>query len=63
MMAQLPAARLTTIPGCGHVPMQECPARFGSALSDVLTMPPPMPAPKNVQMDAPSPGGVPGSRP
>jgi triacylglycerol lipase len=63
MMAQLPAARLTTIPGCGHVPMQECPARFGSALSDVLTMPPPMPAPKNVQLDAPSPGGVPGSRP
>jgi abhydrolase domain-containing protein 6 len=63
MMAQLPAARLTTIPGCGHVPMQECPARFGSALSDVLTMPPPMPALKNVQMDAPAPGGAPGSRP
>ena len=63
MMAQLPAARLTTIPGCGHVPMQECPARFGSALSDVLTMPPPMPAPTNVQMDAPAPGGTRGSRP
>jgi pimeloyl-ACP methyl ester carboxylesterase len=63
MMAQLPAARLTTIPGCGHVPMQECPARFGSALSDVLTMPPPMPAPKNVQMDSPAHGGAPGSRP
>jgi pimeloyl-ACP methyl ester carboxylesterase len=63
MMAQLPAARLTTIPGCGHVRMQECPARFGSALSDVLTMPPPMPAPRNVQADAPAPGGAPGSRP
>jgi len=63
MMAQLPAARLTTIPGCGHVPMQECPARFGSALSDVLTMPPPMPAPKNVQMDSPAPGGARGGRP
>ena len=63
MMAQLPAARLTTIPGCGHVPMQECPARFGSALSDVLTMPPPMPALTNVQMDAPAHGGAPGSRP
>ena len=49
MMAQLPASRLTTIPGCGHVPQQECPARFGAALSDVLTMPPPLPAPKNVQ--------------
>jgi hypothetical protein len=43
--------------------MQECPARFGSALSDVLTMPPPMPAPKNVQVSAPAHGGVPGSRP
>jgi pimeloyl-ACP methyl ester carboxylesterase len=63
MMAQLPAARLTTIPGCGHVPMQECPARFGSALSDVLTMPPPMPAPTNVQLAAPAPGGTRGSRP
>jgi triacylglycerol lipase len=63
MMAQLQAARLTTIPGCGHVPMQECPARFGSALSDVLTMPPPMPAPRNVQADAPVLGGAPGSRP
>ena len=63
MMAQLPAARLTTIPGCGHVPMQECPARFGSALSDVLTMPPPMPALKNVQMNGPAHGGAPGSRP
>jgi len=63
MLAQLPAARLTTIPGCGHVPQQECPARFASALSDVLTMPPPLPALKNVQGDAPGPGGAPGSRP
>lgn len=63
MLAQLPAARLTTIPGCGHVPQQECPARFASALSDVLTMPPPLPALKNVRGDAPGPGGAPGSRP
>jgi len=63
MLVQLPAARLTTIPGCGHVPQQECPARFASALSDVLTMPPPLPALKNVQGDAPGPGGAPGSRP
>ena len=63
MMAQLPAARLTTIPGCGHVPQQECPSRFGSALSDVLTMPPPLPAPKNVQLESPAPGRAPGGRP
>jgi len=63
MMAQLPASRLTTIPACGHVPQQECPARFGSALSDVLTMPPPLPALKNVQADAPGPPAGPGGRP
>jgi pimeloyl-ACP methyl ester carboxylesterase len=63
MMSQLPAARLTTIPACGHVPQQECPARFGAALSDVLTMPPPLPAMKNVQPDTPAPGGAPGGRP
>ncbi len=63
MMAQLPAARLTTIPACGHVPQQECPVRFGAALADVLTMPPPLPALKNVRGDAPGPGGTPGSRP
>jgi pimeloyl-ACP methyl ester carboxylesterase len=43
MMAQLPASRLTTIPGCGHVPQQECPSRFVASLLDVLTMPPPSP--------------------
>jgi pimeloyl-ACP methyl ester carboxylesterase len=43
MMAQLPASRLTTIPKCGHVPQQECPARFRASLLDVLTMPPPLP--------------------
>jgi len=65
MLVQLPAARLTTIPGCGHVPMQECPARFGATLSDVLTLPPPLPAMRNVQTDSPAsgPGIAPGSRP
>jgi pimeloyl-ACP methyl ester carboxylesterase len=63
MMVQLPAARLTTIPGCGHVPMQECPARFGSTLSDVLTMPPPLPALRNVQADVAGARSGPGSRP
>ena len=51
MMAQLPSSRLTTIPACGHVPQQECPSRFGAALSDVLTLPPPSPALKNVAAD------------
>jgi pimeloyl-ACP methyl ester carboxylesterase len=65
MMVQLPAARLTTIPGCGHVPTQECPSRFGSALSDVLTMPPPLPARRNVGLGAPRPdaGSAPGGHP
>jgi pimeloyl-ACP methyl ester carboxylesterase len=63
MMAQLPAARLTTIPACGHVPQQECPIRFGAALSDVLTMPPPLPAMRNVQAESPAAGGRPGGRP
>jgi pimeloyl-ACP methyl ester carboxylesterase len=63
MMSQLPASRLTTIPACGHVPQQECPARFGAALSDVLTMPPPLPAVQNVQIPAPGPEGAPGGRP
>lgn len=63
MMAQLPAARLTTIPACGHVPQQECPIRFAAALSDVLTMPPPLPAMRNVRTEAPATGGRPGGRP
>ena len=30
------------------MPQQECPARFAAALLDVLTMPPPLPASKDV---------------
>ena len=41
LMAGLPASRLTTIPSCGHVPHQECPSMFVSALLDVLQAPPP----------------------
>ena len=44
MMDALPASRLTTIPACGHVPQQECPGRFASALLEVLRMPAPQPA-------------------
>jgi pimeloyl-ACP methyl ester carboxylesterase len=54
MMAQLPASRITTIPGCGHVPQQECPSRFVASLIDVLTMPPPLPVSKDAQGKAPA---------
>jgi pimeloyl-ACP methyl ester carboxylesterase len=53
MMAQFPASRLTTIPRCGHVPQQECPARFAAALLDVLAMAPPVPESKDAQATAP----------
>ena len=49
MMASLQASRLRTLPGCGHVPQQECPTRFKAALNDVLVAPPPVPALKNAQ--------------
>ncbi len=41
MLAQLPRARLTTLPRCGHVPQQECPAAFADALGRLLAGPPP----------------------
>jgi pimeloyl-ACP methyl ester carboxylesterase len=41
LQAGLAAARLTTIPGCGHVPQLECPERFNAALLGVLRQPPP----------------------
>ena len=43
LAAQLPAARLTTIEGCGHVPQAECPDRFTVALLKVLRDPLPAP--------------------
>jgi pimeloyl-ACP methyl ester carboxylesterase len=41
MMREFRASRLTTIPGCGHVPHVECPTRFRSALVDILSQPAP----------------------
>lgn len=41
MLAELPRARLTTLPRCGHVPQQECPAAFAEALGKLLAAPPP----------------------
>ena len=40
LQAGLAAARLTTIPGCGHVPQLECPERFNAALLGLLNQPP-----------------------
>ena len=39
--AGLPRARLTELPRCGHVPQQECPAAFATALEKLLDGPPP----------------------
>jgi pimeloyl-ACP methyl ester carboxylesterase len=41
MAAALPAARLTRIEGCGHLPQLECPARFRTVLAERLAAPPP----------------------
>ncbi len=41
MEAQLPAARLTVIQRCGHVPQQECPTAFVAALQAILRSAPP----------------------
>ena len=43
LVAQLPAARLTTIDRCGHAPQVECPDRFTDALMKVLKNPLPAP--------------------
>ncbi|HMM33598.1 MAG TPA: alpha/beta hydrolase [Thermoanaerobaculia bacterium] len=44
MRSELPRARLTELPRCGHVPQQECPAAFAAALGKLLAGPPPGPA-------------------
>ena len=41
LLEQLPNARLTTIPTCGHIPQNECPDRLVAALDEVLAMDPP----------------------
>ncbi|RMF75039.1 MAG: alpha/beta fold hydrolase [Acidobacteria bacterium] len=41
MLAELPRARLTTIPRCGHMPHTECPDRFVAALREILAAEPP----------------------
>jgi pimeloyl-ACP methyl ester carboxylesterase len=41
----LPAARITTVSDCGHVPQRECPDRFIKALTEALSQPPALPKP------------------
>jgi pimeloyl-ACP methyl ester carboxylesterase len=43
MQAELPGVRVTTIPQCGHIPAQECPAAFNAVLEKILAEPPPAP--------------------
>jgi 2-hydroxy-6-oxonona-2,4-dienedioate hydrolase len=41
MLSQLPAARLTAIEHCGHMPQQECPTAFSRKLREILQKAPP----------------------
>jgi pimeloyl-ACP methyl ester carboxylesterase len=52
LQAGLPAARLTTIPRCGHVPQQECPKVFAAALMSVLKAPAPTPKAATISKEA-----------
>ena len=58
LAAQLPAARLTTIERCGHVPQVECPDRFAEALMKVLKNPLPAPTVSSPPVAAPAPAAA-----
>lgn len=45
MLAELPAARLTLLERCGHIPQLECAPAFVAALEKLLAGPPPPPRP------------------
>lgn len=47
----LPAARLTTLPDCGHIPHRECPIPVVEALLEVLEHDPPAARPMAVPVD------------
>jgi pimeloyl-ACP methyl ester carboxylesterase len=42
----LPAARLSVVKGCGHVPQRECPDRFLEVFQEVMSQPPPSSLPE-----------------
>ncbi|MGB5343568.1 MAG: alpha/beta hydrolase, partial [Thermoanaerobaculia bacterium] len=42
MLAELPRARLTGVPACGHIPQSECPESLTEALLSVLESEPPV---------------------
>ncbi|MEJ2084590.1 MAG: alpha/beta hydrolase, partial [Acidobacteriota bacterium] len=42
MLGELPRARLTEVPSCGHIPQNECPSTFAHILLGVLDSEPPM---------------------
>lgn len=42
LMKDLPAARLTPLPRCGHIPQRECPILLTSTISKVLEKTPPL---------------------
>ncbi|HEY3381994.1 MAG TPA: alpha/beta fold hydrolase [Vicinamibacterales bacterium] len=41
MIAELPAARMTVLAGCGHTPHRDAPDRFNEALAELLRRPAP----------------------
>ncbi|MFI5181622.1 MAG: alpha/beta fold hydrolase [Thermoanaerobaculia bacterium] len=43
LVRELPAARLTELPACGHIPQVECPTDFLAALNKALDAPLPVP--------------------
>jgi pimeloyl-ACP methyl ester carboxylesterase len=43
MAEGLPAARITAVKGCGHVPQRECPDRLIRAMTEALSLPPAIP--------------------
>lgn len=54
MVTGLSRARLTEVPTCGHIPQNECPARFAEILIEVLSSKPP---PEAVPIDVPAAEG------
>ncbi|HQQ77281.1 MAG TPA: alpha/beta hydrolase [Thermoanaerobaculia bacterium] len=59
LAGQLPAARLTTIERCGHVPAVECPDRFTEALLKILKDPLPEPTVSSPPVAAPAAAAAP----